>query len=172
MPLSKWLPCDFEQCHPLLWSGGILVDHWSTISSLYQSKTPTWDYERSWWWYSSLQWAIKITHQKMLCGDCFSHYYVLETTLQNGRIFPFMLIIDFHIQLRNKSIPYLMPKSCYKPTKYNMKVNSGTDFHCCYGLLETPLKDERIFTVVVSRWLLHGTGKSKVIPRKIFVMFC
>ena len=34
MSLSKWLPCDFEQCHPLLWSGGILVDHWSTISSL------------------------------------------------------------------------------------------------------------------------------------------
>ena len=33
MSLSKWLPCDFEQCHPLLWSGGILVDHWSTISS-------------------------------------------------------------------------------------------------------------------------------------------
>ena len=22
-------------CHPLLWGGGILVDHWSTISSLY-----------------------------------------------------------------------------------------------------------------------------------------
>ena len=34
MSLSKWLPCDFEQCHPLLWGGGILVDHWSTISSL------------------------------------------------------------------------------------------------------------------------------------------
>ena len=33
MSLSKWLPCDFEQCHPLLWGGGILVDHWSTISS-------------------------------------------------------------------------------------------------------------------------------------------
>ena len=33
MSLSKWLPCDFEQCHALLWSGGILVDHWSTISS-------------------------------------------------------------------------------------------------------------------------------------------
>ena len=33
MLLSKWLPCDFEQCHPLLWDGGILVDHWSTISS-------------------------------------------------------------------------------------------------------------------------------------------
>ena len=33
MSLPKWLPCDFEQCHPLLWSGGILVDHWSTISS-------------------------------------------------------------------------------------------------------------------------------------------
>ena len=31
--LWKWLPCDFEQCHPLLWGGGILVDHWSTISS-------------------------------------------------------------------------------------------------------------------------------------------
>ena len=30
----KWLPCDFEQCHPLLGGGGILVDHWSTISSL------------------------------------------------------------------------------------------------------------------------------------------
>ena len=35
MSLSKWLPCDFEQCHPLLWGGGILVDHWSTISSFY-----------------------------------------------------------------------------------------------------------------------------------------
>ena len=35
MSLSKWLPCDFEQCHPLLWSGGILVDHWSTISSCF-----------------------------------------------------------------------------------------------------------------------------------------
>ena len=35
MSLSKWLPCDFEQCHPLLWSGGILVDHWSTISSYF-----------------------------------------------------------------------------------------------------------------------------------------
>ena len=23
-------------CHPLLWGGGILVDHWSTISSLHQ----------------------------------------------------------------------------------------------------------------------------------------
>ena len=34
MSLSKWLPCDFEQCHPLLWGRGILVDHWSTISSL------------------------------------------------------------------------------------------------------------------------------------------
>ena len=34
MSLSKWLPCDFEQCHPLLWSWGILVDHWSTISNL------------------------------------------------------------------------------------------------------------------------------------------
>ena len=33
MSLSKWLPCDFEQCHPLLWSGGILVDHWSTITN-------------------------------------------------------------------------------------------------------------------------------------------
>ena len=33
MSLSKWLPCDFEQCHPLLWGGGILIDHWSTISS-------------------------------------------------------------------------------------------------------------------------------------------
>ena len=33
MSLSKWLPCDFEQCHPLLGGGGILVDHWSTISS-------------------------------------------------------------------------------------------------------------------------------------------
>ena len=33
MSLSKWLPCDFEQCHPFLWGGGILVDHWSTISS-------------------------------------------------------------------------------------------------------------------------------------------
>ena len=33
MWLSKWLPCDFEQCHPPLWGGGILVDHWSTISS-------------------------------------------------------------------------------------------------------------------------------------------
>ena len=33
MSLSKWLPCDFEQCHPLLWGGGILVDHWSIISS-------------------------------------------------------------------------------------------------------------------------------------------
>ena len=37
MSLSKWLPCDFEQCHPLLWSGGILVDHWSTISSCFES---------------------------------------------------------------------------------------------------------------------------------------
>ena len=36
MSLSKGLPCDFEQCHPLLWGGGILVDHWSTISSLIQ----------------------------------------------------------------------------------------------------------------------------------------
>ena len=35
MSLSKWLPCDFEQCHPLLWGGGILVDHWSTISSFH-----------------------------------------------------------------------------------------------------------------------------------------
>ena len=35
MSLSKWLPCDFEQCPPLLWGGGILVDHWSTISSLF-----------------------------------------------------------------------------------------------------------------------------------------
>ena len=32
MSLSKWLRYDFEQCHPLLWGGGILVDHWSTIS--------------------------------------------------------------------------------------------------------------------------------------------
>ena len=42
--LSKWPPCDFDQCSiaihppiahcpPLLWGGGILVDHWSTISS-------------------------------------------------------------------------------------------------------------------------------------------
>ena len=38
MSLSKWLPCDFAQCHPLLWSGGILVDHWSTISSLWLKK--------------------------------------------------------------------------------------------------------------------------------------
>ena len=38
MSLSKWLPCDFEQCHPLLWSGGILVDHWSTISSYFRLK--------------------------------------------------------------------------------------------------------------------------------------
>ena len=35
MSLSKWLPCDFEQCHPPLWGGGILVDHWSTISSCF-----------------------------------------------------------------------------------------------------------------------------------------
>ena len=26
---------DFEQCHPLLWGEGILVDHWSTISSFH-----------------------------------------------------------------------------------------------------------------------------------------
>ena len=26
----------FEQCHPLLWSRGILVDHWSTISSWFR----------------------------------------------------------------------------------------------------------------------------------------
>ena len=38
MSLSKWLPCDFEQCHPLLWGGGILVDHWSTISSFEAEK--------------------------------------------------------------------------------------------------------------------------------------
>ena len=37
MSLSKWLPCDFEQCHPLLWGGGILVDHWSTISSCHST---------------------------------------------------------------------------------------------------------------------------------------
>ena len=37
MSLSKWLPCDFEQCHPPLWGGGILVDHWSTISSFKSS---------------------------------------------------------------------------------------------------------------------------------------
>ena len=36
MSLSKWLPCDFEQCHPLLWGGGILVDHSSTISSSFK----------------------------------------------------------------------------------------------------------------------------------------
>ena len=41
MSLSKWLPCDFEQCHPLLWGGGILVDHWSTISSLSFARTGT-----------------------------------------------------------------------------------------------------------------------------------
>ena len=35
MSLSKWLPCDFEQCHPLVWGGGILVDHCSTISSYF-----------------------------------------------------------------------------------------------------------------------------------------
>ena len=40
MSLSKWLPCDFEQCHPLLWGGGILVDHWSTISSFYLCWKP------------------------------------------------------------------------------------------------------------------------------------
>ena len=39
MSLSKWLPCDFEQCHPLLWGGGILVDHWSTISSFFMERT-------------------------------------------------------------------------------------------------------------------------------------
>ena len=27
-------------CHPLLWGGGILVDHWSTISSLFNSSPP------------------------------------------------------------------------------------------------------------------------------------
>ena len=43
MSLSKGLPCNFERCsvaiHPLplatLWGGGILVDHWSTISSYF-----------------------------------------------------------------------------------------------------------------------------------------
>ena len=47
MSLSKWLPCDFEQCHPLLWSGGILVDRWSTISSFYLVLPPS---EAGWHW--------------------------------------------------------------------------------------------------------------------------
>ena len=44
MSLSKWLPCDFEQCHPLLWGGGILVDHWSTISSFCWLMYHSWKY--------------------------------------------------------------------------------------------------------------------------------
>ena len=49
MSLSKWLPCVFltmincnppiAHCHPLLCGGGILVDHWSAISSYH-----------SYWW--------------------------------------------------------------------------------------------------------------------------
>ena len=54
MSLSKWLPCDIEQCHPLLWGGGILVDHWSTISSylrscLYDSADMTRTEIQVWW---------------------------------------------------------------------------------------------------------------------------
>ena len=31
----------FAHCHPLLWSGGILVDHWSTISSWHSINVST-----------------------------------------------------------------------------------------------------------------------------------
>ena len=48
MSLSKWLPCDFEQCHPLLWGGGILVDHWSTISSCIWCKAITYTSAELW----------------------------------------------------------------------------------------------------------------------------
>ena len=54
MSLSKWLPCDFEQCHPLLWGGGILVDHWSTISS---------------WFLVWLQVILNETYQKSRTGN-------------------------------------------------------------------------------------------------------
>ena len=50
MSLSKWLPCDFEQCHPLLWSGGFLVNHWSTISSYIWHK-----------WSLSLEGVLRVT---------------------------------------------------------------------------------------------------------------
>ena len=56
MLLSKWLPCDFEQCHPLLcdfeqchpllWGGGILVDHRSTISGFYSGPVLAFGYCR------------------------------------------------------------------------------------------------------------------------------
>ena len=78
MSLSKWLPCDFEQCHPLLWGGGILVDHWSTISSFWfdsQEQTPvTFEskYNDFYWW--------KI-YLKMSAAECSKCVNMLENII-------------------------------------------------------------------------------------------
>ena len=70
MSLSKWLPCEFEQCHPLLWGAGILVDHWSTISSFHLCHS--WKSLENW-----INWDKKIIiHGKPNIIICFYHSYL------------------------------------------------------------------------------------------------
>ena len=53
-------------CHPLLWGGGILVDHWSTISSFYLLIEVAWPFFRN-----------KYSHLHTIPSYCLFTYNVL-----------------------------------------------------------------------------------------------
>ena len=65
---QKELPCDFEQCHPLLSGGGILVDHWSTISSCHWRVLCILVRLQAWAWYDNTCQIQPVQRDRMPSG--------------------------------------------------------------------------------------------------------
>ena len=99
-------------CHPLLWGGGILVDHWSTISSYIRThEIQNFDV----WLYNLEQvlyrfeyvWCFKITHIRCLYSDV-----VWQTTLSKDFYLEKLKIIISH--------PYFNAGSVDPPLKLHL----------------------------------------------------
>ena len=80
-------------CHPLLWDGGILVDHWSTISSL------QWNSQLSWvWWF----WETTLGMQVWFSGSVKWFFLYL---LKYFKIYRDITLLVFYLFYHWKQFP-------------------------------------------------------------------
>ena len=86
-------------CHPLLWGGGILVDHWSTISSFFlfivgNCTSALFVVEMSWWGPILHWWAYNPNHVEMCVA------FTENIMIRSGYYFVHVMIaqLSWHVQ--------------------------------------------------------------------------
>ena len=105
-------------CHRLLWGGGILVDHWSTISSFNQEKFQLFASLQCWW----------------IIGNVRSWSYIFNTFIQCGKL-------NFWSTRPKTDVPYLFCTKVhstrpifYSPSSKCTRIGerASISFHYCY----------------------------------------